>query len=181
MTPFRTAAYFVAVVLLLGWLASAAGVSRPTFFPAPPRRAPAAMQLDALATNVQSQALRLRQRLAAAPAPQDPIRNPFMFAARDVQPQRMRQVAASAAPLPTAPPPPPFEPELSLLGVAEKNTATGVVRTAIIGGPDDSLYMLKMGEALGGRYEVTAVGADAVELKDLATGAIRRLALKSPA
>jgi hypothetical protein len=39
--------------------------------------------------------------------------------------------------------------------------------------------MVKEGEILGGRYRVVAVGADAVELSDLVTGAVRRLGLRS--
>jgi hypothetical protein len=177
MSPLRAAAYLCGAVLLVGWLASAASVSRQRSFARPLPPTADAVMLDALASSVQSQASRLRQRLAAAPAPQDPIRNPFTFAARETRPQRAPR--AVAAPMPAAPA--PFEPELSLLGVAEDHTAPVVVRTAIIGGPGDALYMLKEGDALEGRYSVTAIGADGVELKDLATGAIRRLVLKSPA
>jgi hypothetical protein len=38
--------------------------------------------------------------------------------------------------------------------------------------------MVVAGETVGARYRVTAVGADAVELSDLVTGATRRLALR---
>jgi hypothetical protein len=38
--------------------------------------------------------------------------------------------------------------------------------------------MVAEGQELAGRYRVSAVGADAVELKDLVTGATRRLALR---
>jgi hypothetical protein len=41
--------------------------------------------------------------------------------------------------------------------------------------------MATEGQTLGGRYRVAKVDADALELEDLGTGAIRRLYLKSPA
>ena len=44
--------------------------------------------------------------------------------------------------------------------------------------PDMIEWMLTDGEELAGRYRVSAIGADAVELTDLVTGAMRRLALK---
>jgi hypothetical protein len=53
-----------------------------------------------------------------------------------------------------------------------------VKRTAVVAAPGDQFYMVTEGQELAGRYRVSAVGADAVELKDLVTGATRRLALK---
>jgi hypothetical protein len=72
--------------------------------------------------------------------------------------------------------PPDDEPPLDLLGVAEE----GATRTAMIG-MGDELLMVTVGHEVAGRYRVAAVGPDVVELKDLATGATRRLALKLPA
>jgi hypothetical protein len=40
--------------------------------------------------------------------------------------------------------------------------------------------MVVVGDAVLGRYRVEAIGADAVELKETATGAVRRLARRSP-
>jgi len=172
MSPTRVAAYLGGTVLFAGWLASAAGVTRPprtVRVPQPPRDA---AQLDAVATNVQSQALRLRHRMAAAPAPQAPFRNPFVFLERNLGPV----AAARRAPV-AAPPEPivPAEPPLDLLGIAEE----GTIRTALIG-LGDELLMVTVGHEVAGRYRVAAVGSDVVELTDLTTGAIRRLALKSP-
>jgi hypothetical protein len=43
----------------------------------------------------------------------------------------------------------------------------------------DQLFLVKAGETVMGRYQVEIVGADAVQLKDLARGgAVRRLALR---
>jgi len=172
MTPARAATYLVGALLLAAWLASAAGVGRPPF-QGVPRRSAESVQLDTVALNVQSQASRLRQRLAAAPALQAPIRNPFTFAAREpvATPARPRTLAPPAAAGPPLP-----EPELVLLGVAEQ----GSTRTAMIGSGDE-LLMAAEGQTLAGRYRVAKVGADAIELVDLGTGATRRLFLKSPA
>ena len=71
-----------------------------------------------------------------------------------------------------------LEPELSLIGVAEDQSPEGPVRTAIIAGAADELYMVKAGQDVAGRYRVTVVAADAVELHDALTGSLRRLALK---
>ena len=172
MTPARVAAYLVGALLLAAWLASAAGVGRP-HLEGVPRRSADSMQLDNVALGVQSQAARLRQRLAVAPAPRAPIRNPFTFAARE-------PVAVAARPqalaMPVAPDPPLPELELVLLGVAEEGSA----RTAMIGSGDE-LLMAMEGQILAGRYRVAKVSADAIELVDLVTGATRRLFLKSPA
>ncbi len=179
MSPSRTAAYLVAAVLFAAWLASAAGISRrPRSFVAP-RPGPQVEGVEALAADVQSQAARLRQRIATAPAPQAPARNPFSFADPSPRPPRVQRKAEaiSSPPLTNHEPP---EPELTLLGVAEQQTADGVVRTAMLGGRGEDLFMVVAGQSLGGRYRVVAVGADAVELKDELTGLTRRLALKSP-
>ncbi len=174
MTPARAATYLVGAILLAAWLASAAGVGRLPLT-AVPRRSAEASQLDAVAASVQSQAVRLRQRLAAAPSPQAPVRNPFAFAAREA----VVAHAVAIRPQPVAAPivaPPPAEPELVLLGVAEQ----GATRTAMIGAGDE-LLMATEGQIVAGRYRVSRVGADAIELVDLVTGATRRLFLRSPA
>lgn len=175
MSGRRAAAYLVGGTLLAAWLASAAGVTiGPRALPLP-RRSAEAVQLDAVASDVQSQASRLRQRLAAAPPLQAPVRNPFAFAQREPAP-------APAAPKSQPAAPPAFiqrliaEPPLSLLGIAEE----GSVRTAMIESGDE-LLMVTEGQTVVGRYRVGTVSPDAVDLIDLGTGATRRLSLKSPA
>ena len=174
MSPTRAAAYLGGAVLFAGWLASAAGVTRyPRVVRVPPQP-PESARLDAVVSNVQTQASRLRQRMSSAPAPQAPFRNPFVFVQRESRPA----VATRRQPRPAAAPPEvfvPLEPELDFLGVAEE----GTTRTAIIG-LGDELLMVTVGHEVAARYRVTAVGPDIVELLDLRTGATRRLALKSP-
>jgi len=172
MSPARAAAYFGGGILLAGWLASAAGVVRPSPVRFP-RRSAEAVQLDAVASNVQSQAARLRHRLAVAPVPQTPVRNPFAFVEAPAPP------AAPKRPDPVAPlvvEPSAPEPDLILVGVAEQ----GSTRTAMIASGDE-LLMTTEGQTVVGRYRVGKVSADAIELIDLGTGATRRLSLKSPA
>jgi hypothetical protein len=172
MAPARAAAYISGTILLAAWFASAAGVSRrqPAAHVEPPPSA--GVQLDAAVSDVQTQASRLRARLAAAPAPQTPLRNPFTFAPREA-PMRRIAVPAAVTPIPVA-----SDPVLELAGIAERKTAAGLTRTAVVEAPGDQLFMVTEGQELAGRYRVSAIGADAVELTDLVTGATRRLGLR---
>lgn len=130
-----------------------------------------------LAAEVQAQTLRMRNRLAAAPAPQEPLRNPFAFAERAVPDRRASSPRVEA---PAAPPIPgsPIEPAIELIGVAESESPKGVVRTAIISAHSGELFLVKEGETIAARYRVGTVLADTVELDDLLYGTIRRLALR---
>ena len=170
MKPGRAALYLGGGVLLAAWLAAAAGVGRPSILQVLPPSADAA-QLDSIAAGVQSQAVRLRQRLAAAPAPGAAIRNPFAFAAREATESVTVHRAPIAVPKVVAEDPP--EPDLVLIGLAEE----GSTRTALLGSGDE-LLMATEGQTIVGRYRVNKVGADVVELIDLMTGATRRLLLK---
>ncbi len=178
MTAKRAAAYSGGVLLLLAWLASAAGLGRQRVAPA---QAPEPVETSGttlIAADVQAQTERLKSRLAAAPAPQVPVRNPFMFASKEAAPRRAAKSAE------TEPPPlpavlEPAEPAIDLVGIAEDRTPKGVVRTAIISALSGELFLVKEGESIVGRYRVKAVGADSVELSDQLTGAVRRLALRN--
>jgi hypothetical protein len=48
----------------------------------------------------------------------------------------------------------------------------------MIAGGHDELMMVTAGQRILGRYDVVAVSADGVELKDLQTGSARRLVLR---
>ena len=172
MSPTRAAAYLGGGMLLAAWLASAAGVGLRSI---PPVASPSleALQLDALASDVQSQASRLRQRLATAPAPRATIRNPFEFVTLQPSPAvSIRPPAVVAHPVVDIAP----EPNLVLIGLAED----GSTRTAMIESGDE-LVMATEGQTIVGRYRVVKVGADAIELVDLVTGTTRRLFLKTQA
>jgi hypothetical protein len=176
MTPTRATAYVGLASVLVAWLAGAAVLSVTTSWPEPQAPRVETSPTQAIADEVQAQASRLRGRLAVAPVPREPLRNPFAFAPRTV---RAEHASAAAAPKPLKPVSElPAEPPLQLVGVAERETPTGVVRTAMITADSDELFMLVEGDTLGARYRVKTVGADVVELADLVTGTTRRLALR---
>jgi hypothetical protein len=176
MKGSRLAAWIVCAAVGGAWLASAAGVSRSPRIP-PVSRPANDVRLDALAADVQAQTGRLRDRLSQAPAPTGPERNPFSFAARRL-PARAANIDAPTVAVTTVAAPEILEPALTLIGIAETRTPDGIARTAMITGGRDDLMMVTVGQRLLSRYDVVAVGADAVELKDLETGLARRLVLK---
>jgi hypothetical protein len=178
MSPSRVAACIGFGTLLVAWLASAIGVSPSPRQARAPRPNPDDARVVALASDVQSQAARLRKRLASPAALQPPSRNPFTFAARERWRRDPQPAEAAAAAAPDALAPAATEPMLALIGIAEDKADGGVVRTAMITGEAEDLFLVVRGDSVAGRYEVVAIGADAVELKDLTTGAIRRLALR---
>ena len=176
MSPARMAVWIFGVAVLGAWLAAAAGVSGPVI-PAPtPLTTPEPNRVDHLAADVQAQAVRLRQRLDAAPAPQTPLRNPFTFS----EPPTAVTRTVRAVPAPAFVPAPAIEPEpvLVLIGIAEKKNGEGSVRTAMIASDRQDLIMVTPGQRILGLYDVVAVGLDAVELKHVTTGASRFLALR---
>jgi hypothetical protein len=176
MTTRRAVTYGGLTCLLAAWLASAASTTQ--------RQRPPEVDLDrgtpltateALASDVQAHAARLRQRLASAPVPETPHRNPFLFESRPVAAPR-QGVRIEAAPIPEPPPAP--EPVLLLVGVAEDRGPQGLIRTAILTDDADGVFIVSVGQTVINRYRVEAIGADAVELKDVTTSAVRRLALR---
>lgn len=176
MTPARAAAYIGGATLLAAWLSSAATEQDPLPSPTAPQETSAA---DPIGFDVQAQAARLRAKLASAPVPKQPSRNPFAFAGRELP--RDREVHAAAVPEPeplAAGAPIDAEPALALVGMAEKQGPKGPLRTAVIAGEGDEVFLVTEGQEVAGRYRATAIAADAVELQDLSTGAIRRLVLQ---
>ena len=176
MSATRAAAYSGGALLLAAWLSSAAGLMRQTTDAPAPVTPVATSDTSTLATEVQAQTLRLKTRLAAAPAPQEPFRNPFMFAVRAVPERRPPARVESEVPVATAGP--PLEPAIELIGVAASESPKGVVRTAIISALSGELFLVKEGDTIAARYRVGVVLADAVELNDLLLGTVRRLALR---
>ena len=178
MTTRRAVTYGGLFCLLAAWLASAASTTLQNQNP-PEESSTPAPSTYALVTDVQAQAARLRQRLASAPAPQAPRRNPFLFDARaEPAPRQIVRRLEPAPALAPLPPPPPPEPALVLAGVAEDQGPKGPVRTAILADDTEAVFIVTVGQTVLGRYRVEAIGADAVELKDVSTGAIRRLGLR---
>ena len=177
MTTRRAVTYGGLSCLLAAWLASAAS----TTFQAPPpeesERGTQGSSTEALAIEVQAQTTRLRQRLQASPTPQLPQRNPFAFVMRS-EPAARPLNTRRAEPVATAGPQTPPEPMLVLIGIAEDQGPSGPTRTAIIADDRETILMVTVGQNVLGRYRVDAIGADAVELKDVATDAVKRLGLR---
>src|SRR5687768_4157647 len=144
MTGGRLAALLLGTAACTAWLASAAGVTRQAQQARITPRSIEAAQFDALARDMQAQAVRLRARLAEAPAPRAAIRNPFRFADRPAaSPRTARAVLPPPEPVPATPE--IREPSLQLIGVAESNTKDGMVRTAMITGGYNELMMVTAG------------------------------------
>jgi hypothetical protein len=178
MTLRRATLYIGGGSLLVAWFSSAASVS---LMRTPPRACGAgpsgSAPTDGVAEAVQTQTRRLRQRLATAPLPQQPLRNPFAFRPAPVStpaPMRGRAVAETAAIEPSI----PEEPRLELVGIAEKRTPDGPVRTAMIATESSDLLMMGIGGEVLGRYTVAAIDGDGVTLTEVATGRTRRLVLQ---
>ena len=174
----RVALAIGSATLLAAWLSSADSLS--------PARGSAVSQVPADTTDadeparIDSELRRLRDRLATVPHPRAPLRNPFMFAPVDrPSPEgrahgRIADARAAAA----AMDPGPAEPELELIGVAEKGRGDARVRTAVIASGAGDLLMVTAGETLLDRYTVLSVGGGSVELSDAQTGRARRLVLR---
>jgi hypothetical protein len=179
MTSRTSVVYGIGGVLLVACLAAANMPQERDVVARRAPRAPRPAAADALAIEVSSQAARLRDLMAQAPAPDHNPRNPFSFAAaRAPRAEPMATAAAIGSAGDAAPAPPPPLPVLLLMGVAEETTASGPRRTAVIGGDGDTIYMVLEGDAVGDRYRVKKIGADAVELEDVVSKGYRRLALR---
>ena len=134
--------------------------------------------IDARGVALEKEIARLHHRLEPGAPPQHG-RDLFRFAAPA---PRAAPLALVSNPAPTvAAAALPTQPALKLIGVAEDITAGGLVRTAIISGPDQ-LYVVKEGDRVTPRYRVARISPDVVELQDLNAAlneaGVRRLALK---
>jgi hypothetical protein len=153
------------------WLASAAtSTSRAPIEPLTTR--PAAV--EASGAELAAEIDRLHERLRPGIAPTE-TRDLFRYGARPSRrgASELLEIAppseAVAAPLPTA--------AYALIGVAEEVTASGPVRTAIVSGQGQLLFV-RAGDSIGAQYRVERVEADALDLQDLQAGTTLRLALK---
>jgi hypothetical protein len=177
MTLRRATLYVAGGTLLVAWFSSAASMS----LGRSPRRAPQVVDdgapAQSLVLSVQTQARRLKERLATAPLPQEPVRNPFAFRpapeVRVAPPPRAAVPVATTAPVEIVPDVP-----LLLVGLAEHRNGDVLVQSAVISSNGEDLIMAEVGTVVVGRYTVTSIGSDAVDLKDAATGRVRRLVLQ---
>ena len=178
MTLRKATLYVGGGSLLVAWFSSAASVS---LSPGPrrvaERQTAVAAPTDGVAANVQAQSRRLKQRLSAAPLPQQPVRNPFAFRPAPLVVEASTPVSG-VTPEPAVVPLPPAEPRLELIGVAEQRVDQVLVRTAMIATESNELIMAVVGASVLDRYTVAAIAAEGVDLTDTTTGQVRRLVLQ---
>ena len=137
-------------------------------------RASSTRDLDRSAAAMQSEVARLHDRIAPTATPSH-ARDLFRFVGRAPRPVTgaSQQPAAQAAEVPVET---PARPTLQLIGVAEDESADGIVRTAIVSGLGD-LFLVKPGDIVAGQYLVERVTSDAVQLTDTSTSASTTLTL----
>jgi len=172
----RTATLSLAGGAVAAWLASAATSNRRTaaldaIFVPP--------SVDARGDALAVQIARLHDRLRPDAPQRQPSRNLFEFsAARSRTPSTLAPapkavLTEAPAPVPVARPAAP----LKLSGIAEDPAEAGPVRTAIITGLGQ-VFLVKVGDGVTGRYRVSRITADVVELTDTTDSTTLRLALK---
>jgi hypothetical protein len=188
MNKKRIALLGTFAVLVAVWVSSATLPPAPLPAAAPRPAAKAARDAtrtdlrkphDVTSFDLNDAAERLRARLNTHAHSRDLDRNPFEFGQAPAPRAAMPAAAAAAMAAPPAPVdlPPPF----ALSGVAERKNGDVMERTAILSG-NGQIYFAKVGDRVAGRYEVTAIGADAIELREMGAieggGRIVRLGLR---
>ena len=166
--------------VLATWLASTPMPSSP-MTPSPANTAPvraqtARQEAAAQIVDLGPEAERLARRVEEVVSFAAPARDLFRFRAAPPAAKAEVPVApeVSAAPIAVDPPAPPL---FVLTGIAEDRQGDVLVRTAIVSGPGD-LWLVKAGDAVDGRFQVTGVEADAVEIVRADTGAAVRLSFR---
>ena len=113
------------------------------------------------------------------PSPSSTRRDPFRFAGGPPGRPDTESVQTTAGPTAGTADgeAPPDRPPMQLLGIAEDGDAAAVQRTAVIATPRQ-VYLVKEGEQIAFRFQVSRIGADAAELRDLAHDSTFTLALR---
>src|SRR5439155_24440025 len=109
--------------------------------------------------------------------PREPGRNLFVYHAPAPRGAMIAPVAPTPALAEALPAVAPLLPSLKLAGIGEDDGADGPVRVAFVTG-EGQLFMVKEGENVTPRYQVTKISADVVELRDVTDNTVRRLALR---
>jgi hypothetical protein len=162
-------------------LVSGAGLLATWFAAVPPSSVPADGPADdplpapvaAAAASIEHEASRLQGQLRPQADFVPPIRDPFRFSRRQPPSGIAREpdVAAESGPV-RAP-----APVMMLVGIAADETADGIERTAILS-TSAGVLLVRVGDDVLGRYRVTAIAGDALELVSLADGEPLRLAFR---
>jgi hypothetical protein len=138
--------------------------------PITPQQSSSVQQINA--DDFSERAGKLRARTQAGP-PRQSTRNPFRFTtpgagSRNGRPETMAAPVQTLPPVPLSPP----SPTLTLSGIAERKTASGVARTAVITS-EGQLYLVGVGDTVGGRFTVASIEAEAVMLRGSAGEELR--------
>jgi hypothetical protein len=145
--------------------ATTSGGRRPA--PLPLVSAPA---VEVQGAELAAEIARLRERLRPTTAPVLPARDLFHFTGRTSASDPA--LTPGEQEFPVALPAPDTAPPLNLVGIAEDEAGDAPVRSAIIAA-FGGLFIVKPGETVAGRYRVTSVGTDGVELLDPEGRAVR--------
>jgi hypothetical protein len=166
---------------------SGAGLLATWVFSMPPAQAPAARSVAPAASasqaspttiDIQHEAARLQVRTHQAARYPETSRNPFRFNARSAREARPSATSGPPrlAPLTLVPEAPP-EPRVSLDGIATDVVDGHEQRSAIVS-TDSGVVLVREGEQVAGRFRVTKIATDAVELVRLSDGSVLRIALR---
>jgi hypothetical protein len=152
----------VAALLTGAWLALGPPL-RQTPLSAAPRGGRTALRDVPVDGGFAQRAAALRARGMATPPRGAARRNPFAFLHRDVQPAAPagRDAVGKA---PVAP-----RPEIALSGIAEDAAGGRIVRTAVLSA-GGSVVLAKEGDRVLGRFVVSKIAPDAVQLQDTERG-----------
>jgi hypothetical protein len=177
MKYLRGAAFGLPLAAAALWLVTATTTGAPPAAPA--RAASSAVPSPSPWFDLERQRARLLQQANAPPT--EPARNPFRFGAQPTpQPSRLSVPGLPRAGRPSlreSAPPQESPLPVRLVGMATRQSSDGPARLAILSGLGQ-VFVAGPGEMVGERYRLTAVGEDAVELRDEATGRLVRLALR---
>ena len=154
---------------LVVWIATAATSRSRATTPTTPVVPATPASSEALAAEIE----RLHERLRPTVAPTE-SRDLFRYGARTSRRAALPAAPAAVEPMPL---PAPAAAPFKLIGVAEDSGPDGPVRTAIISGTGDLLFVHE-GDTVAGRYRVERISADAIELADTTGAAPLRLSLK---
>ena len=164
----------VTLIAVASWFSAASTPDLRT--PSLLERAPSNRELDRSAATMQAEVARLHDRIAPTATPSH-ARDLFRFAGGRAPRPMTSAPQQPAAPAAEAPVEAQEKPTLQLIGVAEDESADGMVRTAIVAGLGD-LFLVKAGDVVAGQYLVERVTADAVQLTDTSTSASTTLTLR---
>lgn len=156
------------VLLLATWVQAPAAPARDVAAPSAADVSSAdqtAQSVAPVARQIDEEAARLRQRLAAAVPFTAPARDPFRFNKKGSEPFSTKSVEKGSDPvvLKTPVAPPIVVPVL--VGITEDAAGGVVTRTAILSMGDD-MAIVKTGQAFS-RFIVQSIGALSVELVDV--------------